>query len=218
MGSDPKLRSRPRRVLRELSSFAIPGLVAAGLYFALPADSRSQGERKAAREISEPAPLCGEWHRGAGQTTAVDLLEIKRAYSGMKARVAQALDRRGDVPAPDLGRAYDAGLPACRGDAMRTEVLPTVRGARFRGRTLTFLSASDLGRLALPPEVERTPGAEILIVKVRSLKDLPEIAQRLGRPVSLASAEFAKALGVRCANTWLKISEKGDAIELHEAR
>jgi hypothetical protein len=212
-------RLRPARLnLRELSRLVVPGLAAAGLLFALPGDGGSQGEPKGASTKSEPAPLCGEWHRGAGETTALDLGEIRRAHADLKSRVARSLDRAGGAPPLDLARPYDAGLPACREEAVRLESLSPAQGSRFRGRTLYFRSASDLARLSLPPEVGRIPEAEILIVQARSLKDLPEIAHRLGRPVSLASASFARALGVRCANTWLRISEKGDGIELHESR
>ena len=109
------------------------------------------------------------------------------------------------------------GLPACRGDATRTQGLPAALTSRFPGKLLYFVSASDLGRLRLPPEIEKNPGAEILVVRANHLSDLPEIARRLGRPVSLGTAEFAKALGVRCGNTWVKISEKGEGCELHES-
>jgi hypothetical protein len=218
MASDKHRSPRLRRALGELSSLALPGLIAAGLLFALPADTRSQGERPARKESSDPPPLCGEWHRGAGETTPLDLGEIKRAYAGLKTRLSQDLARESRPAMPDLDRPYEAGLPACREDQVRTEPLSQARGARFRGKSLFFLSTTDPGRLSLPPEVERTPGAEILLLGVKSLRDLPEIARRLGRPVSLASAEFARALGVRCANTWVRISEKGDTLELHEMR
>jgi hypothetical protein len=216
-GESKRVR-RPRLLLRRLSSLALPGLVAVGLSFALPGDTRPQGEPKGASKKSESPPLCGEWHPGAGETTRLDPGVIQRAYADLKSRVSRSLDRAGGAPGLDLARPYDAGLPACRGEAVRMEDLPPERGSRFCGRTLSFRSASDLGRLSLPPELERISAAEILIVQARSLKDLPEAARRLGRPVSLATASFARALGVRCAPTWLRISEKGDRIELHEGR
>lgn len=218
MGSDSNLPSRSRRMLQELAGMGLPALLAAGLFILLPADSRSQGDSPPGRRTLEAAPVCGEWHRGSGPTSPLDTGAISRAYLDLKKRVTQSLDREIAPSVPDLSRPYDAGLPACRGEATRIEALPVAPGSRFRGRTLYFVSASAPGRLELPPEIEQSRDAEILVVKAWSLKDLPEIARSLGRPVSLGTAEFAKALGVRCAGTWLKISEKGDAVELHESR
>ena len=83
---------------------------------------------------------------------------------------------------------------------------------------MVFIAAPDPARVELPPEVEKDPAAEILVVRLKHLADLSEIARRLGRPVSLGTAEFAKSLGVRCSSTWVKLSEKGDALELYESR
>lgn len=210
--------SRVRAVLQELAGIGLPGLLAAGLFFVLPRESRSQGDQVGVKERAETAPLCGEWHRGAGESRALDLGGVKRAYLAIKSRVTEALDRNASQAVAELDRPYDAGLPACRGDATRTEPLDPAKGARFKGKVLYFVRASDLDRLEFPAEIHENPHLEILIVRTRTLKDLPEIARRLGRPVSLASAEFPKALGVRCSNTWLKITEKGDGIELHETR
>jgi hypothetical protein len=76
----------------------------------------------------------------------------------------------------------------------------------------------DPSRITIPPEVERDPAVQVLLLRTRSLADLPEIAKRFGRPVSLAGADFAKALGVRCANSLVKCTEKGDELEIREAR
>jgi hypothetical protein len=217
MENDPEPPSGIRRLLREALGISLPALLAAGLFFALPAVSRSQGDRGQAPKKTEAVSLCDQWHRGSGATTPLDLDLIKRAYADLKTRVAKSLDRLNPAPTPGLDRSYDAGLPACRGAATRTEALPPAQASRFRGKLLYFVAAADLGRLPLPPEIEGSPSAEILLVQARRLTDLPEIARRLGRPVSLGTAEFAKALGVRCANTWLKISEKGEGSELHEA-
>jgi len=220
MENSLKLLSWGRHLLREVIGIGLPALLAGGLFAALPTDSRSQGERAETPKKTESAPLCDEWHRGSGATSPLDLDEVKRAYADLKTRVAKSLDGARAVAQPDLpdkNRSYDAGLPACRGEATRTQALPAALASRFPGKLLYFVSASDLGRLRLPPEIEGNPAAEILIVRASHLADLPEIARRLGRPVSLGTAEFAKALGVRCANTWLRISEKGEGCELHEA-
>lgn len=216
MRNEPKRCLGAERLLREVLGIGLPALLGAGLFFVLPADSRSQGDPADGAKKIEAAPLCDQWHRGSGPAAPLDLDVIKRAYGDLKTRVAKSLDRAVAAPAQGLDQAYDAGLPTCRGEATRTQVLPPAQASRFRGKLIFFVSVADPGRLHLPPEIEADQGAEILVVRTRHLSDLPEIARRLGRPVSLGTAEFAKALGVRCASTWLRISEKGEGSELHE--
>jgi hypothetical protein len=143
---------------------------------------------------------------------------VKRAYQALASSVGRSVDHLAIDLSKDLDRPYDSGLPACRAEGSRAQPLGRGQVARLRGRVLYFASAAAPDALALPPEIEKDPRAEILILRARALKDIPEIGRRLGRPVSLASAEFAKALGVRCLNTWLKISENGDGLDLHESR
>lgn len=207
-----------RRLAREAWGALLPAAIGLSLFLLLPRDTRSQAEAPGARAKGDPAALCGGWHRGTGETVPLDLARVKRAYLDLKNRLARTLEAPRPEVAIDLKKPYDVGLPACREDRVRTEPLSRDLGTRFRGRALYFAAVSAAGRLALPPEVERDPRIEILVLRAGSLGDLPGIATSLGRPVGLGTAEFAKALGVRCVNTWIKISEKGDALELHESR
>ena len=206
------------RLAREALGTILPAALAIGLFLIVPSDSRSQAESSQARSKPEDAVLCDTWHRGSGETVPLDLARVKRAYEGLKSRVSRTLETESPEAAVDLRKPYDVGLPACRGEATRTAKVPVERGARVRGRTFYFASVGDPARFVLPPEVERDPSVQVLILRTRSLGDLPEIARRFGRPISLAGAEFAKALEVRCANTWVKFSEKGDEIEIRESR
>jgi hypothetical protein len=215
---EPRALLLGRRLVREAWGALLPAAVGIGLLLLLPRDSRSQAEAPGARPKSEPAALCGAWHRGSGETVELDLARVKRAYQDLKNRLARTLDAQRPELVTLLKKPYDAGLPACREDRVRTEPLSSEKGARFRGRTLYFAAVPASGQLTLPPEIEMDPGAEILVLRAGSLGDLPKIANTLGRPVGLGTAEFAKALGVRCVNTWIKISEKGDVIDLHEVR
>ncbi len=219
MESNPGARlSNEKTLLREGIGLMLPALLAGLLFLLVPREGGSQGERSSPKAKVMEAKLCGEWHRGGGDTENIDLGAIKRAYSDLARTVAQSLDRKLPPASIDLDRPWSAGLPACRGEATRTEPIDAGKGGRFAKRTLYFVSAQDPSRVLLPPEVAKDPDAQILVVLARSFKDLPKIAENLGRPVSLGSAPFARALGVRCANTWLKISEKGDEVELHESR
>lgn len=207
-----------RALLREALSASLPALLAAALLIALPGESRSHGDERSGADSATDPKVCGEWHRGAGETSPLDLVAVKKAYGALRDRVAKSLDRAEKEAQPDPDRPYDAGLPACRGEGARTEAISREKGSRLKGRTFYFVSVADPGRLALPVEVAADPSAQVVVIRARALKDLPEIARAVGRPVSLGGADFAKAIGIRCANTWLRVSENGDAVELHEGR
>ena len=80
MENNLKPLSWARHLLREVAGIGLPALLAAGLFAALPADSRSQGDRAQAPKKPEAAPLCDQWHRGSGATSPLDLDAIQRAY------------------------------------------------------------------------------------------------------------------------------------------
>jgi hypothetical protein len=204
------------RILREALAAGLPGLLAASLFFALPGLSRSQGETR--REEPGSATLCGEWHRGGGETRELDRRAVERSYEALKKGVARALDRNRETGAPDLDRPFGGDLPSCRGDEERTVTLPEAARARLRGKRFFFLAVDDPSRVRLPAEVAQDRSTEILLVGIRRLREVPDVARVLGRPVSLVGAGFARALGVRCAPSLVTISEKGDAIHLHESR
>ncbi|HLY74175.1 MAG TPA: hypothetical protein VKU80_08660 [Planctomycetota bacterium] len=205
-------------LVREAAGTLLPAALAVTLFLVVPADSRSQAESAQNRGKPEDAALCETWHRGSGETVPLDLARVKAAYRDLKSRVTRAVDAQSAPPAVDLRKPYDAGLPACGGDDTRSASMPPEKGARVKGRTFYFAAVGDPAKFALPPDVERDPAVQVLILKTRSLGDLPEIAKRFGRPISLGSADFAKVMGVRCANSWVKFSEKGDEIQIRESR
>lgn len=205
-------------IVREAVGTLLPAVLAVGLFLLVPTDSRSQAESAQNRGKPEDATLCETWHRGSGETVPLDLARVKAAYRDLKSRVTRAVDAQNASPAVDLRKPYDSGLPACSGEDTRTASMPLEKGARVKGRVFYFAAVGDPARFALPPEVDRDPAVQVLILKTRSLGDLPEIAKRFGRPISLGSADFAKAMGVRCANSWVKFSEKGDEIQIRESR
>jgi len=211
-------RSIVHRLGREALGTLLPAVLAVGLFLIVPSVSRSQTESSPTRTKPEDAVLCDAWHRGSGETVPLDLARVKRAYEGLKARVTRALEVENPKPSVDLRQPYDTGLPACKGESTRTAKVTPEKGARMKGRVLYFVAVGDPARIAIPPEVERDPSVQVLVLRARSLGDLPEIAKRFGRPVNLAGPDFAKALGVRCANSWVKFSEKGDELEIRESR
>lgn len=218
----------PLRVPRGSAFHSLPwglGLLVMGVGLAsLPRESRSQAAPPRPAEAAAPAPaLCEAGHAGGdsrGASGSLDLPAIRRAYTALAAGLARKLgavrrEPAGSFAIPD--RPHDAGLPACRETAQRRERLPLDLGRRLRGRTLYFASLERLGDFELPPELGRDPGAMVFLTKARGLKDLRSLEGRLGRPVGLATGDFARALGVRCANTFLTVSENGDAGTFHES-
>ena len=212
------IRPHLSSVIREVAGVLLPAVVAVALFFMVAKEGGTQGERRAPDPKDAPAEPCGTWHRGGGETSPVDLASVRRAYKALAAQVTRSVDRLAIDVSNQFEQPFDSGLPACRGQSVRFASLPADRGARFRGRVLYFAFVPAPETFSLPPEIEADPRAEILVLQTRKLKDVVELSKRLKRPVSLASAELAKTLGVTCGNTWAKISEKGDGLELHEGR
>ena len=163
----------------------------------------------------DPPALCGGWHRGTGRTEPVDLGAVRKAYDDLRRRMAAGVERIGTEAAGILDRPHRSGLPACRTKSVRVESLNLPDRARLKGLTLAFIALRDAA-LRLPDEVRDDPRALVFILDCPSIRDLGEISKSLGKPVYLAEAPFARALGVRCSNTWLRISGKGDTVEIHE--
>jgi hypothetical protein len=200
----------------------LPGILAAlgilALLAFLSREVRPEGDPALPAGAPEPARLCGRRHPGGGESVRVDLGAVREALGDLEVRWGQALKTKAKEVAVELDAHADAGLPACRGESLRTLHLAEGTLSRLRGRVLLFTEVLDPERLELPREIAENPRAEILILRTRRLGDLPRIAERLGRPVSLGSAELARTLGIRCASTWIRVSEKGDELELHESR
>jgi hypothetical protein len=165
--------------------------------------------------MDDPPALCDGWHRGAGKTDPVDLGAVRKAYDDLRRRMTARMERIGADATNLLDRPHRSGLPACRGGAVRVESLNLPDAAHLKGLTLAFVSVRDAA-LRLPDQVRDDPQALVFILDCPSIRDLGEISKSLGRPVYLAEAPFARALGVRCSNTWVRISAKGDTVEIHE--
>ena len=184
----------------------------------VPRVCRSEGDPPVPQDPADPAPRCGRPHPAGGDRVPVDLGAVRKASRDLEDRLGKSLKVQAERAVTELPSSFDAGLPACRGGVDRMERLAEGKASRLRGRVLVFLDGKDPERVELPPEIAGNPRAEILLLRVTRLGDLPRISGRLGRPVGLGSPELAKALGVRCASTWLCVSEKGDELELHERR
>ncbi len=217
MTSDPRKPAEARStLLREAAGLVAPAALAVALLLVAPVGRPTEARAGFPSEEESGVPLCERWHRGEGETTPLDLLAVKAAYAKLKKKLEASLtglevDARGAFDRPIKSR-----LPSCTRIASRTEKVPKGIDARFRGRTLYFLAAPRPERVRLPEEIARNPEAEVFVLDGPNLRDVAGLAKTLTRPVRLATAEFARALGVRCANTRVFIPEKGDTLDLHE--
>lgn len=165
----------------------------------------------------EPLPdLCQGWHRGAGATETVDLAEIRKSYLGLKTKLDRGIARASENFEEFLERPHRTGLPACRGTSRREERLKDAAPPGLAGRVLYFASLDDAATFRAPREAIEAEGCVTLLLDARRVGEIGKLSERIRKPVYLASAELARALGVRCSGTLVRISEKGETIELHE--
>ena len=114
-----------------------------------------------------------------------------------------------------LDRPHDSGLPACRSNSERRVRFPHPVPLTLRGRKLAFVREGDL-LSRLPEAIRRDTRAGIFIVEAASLKSLEKLADRWGRPVSLADKAFAQAFSIRCVPAWIEIDAAGREGVIHE--
>jgi hypothetical protein len=98
----------------------------------------------------------------------------------------------------------------------RTARLEETVPVRYRKRTLYFVRAVQSGaRPAILPR-PLPQAAEVFVVEADRLAEVSALARTLGRRVTLATAEFARAVGVRCADSRVTFSEDGTSALVYE--
>ncbi len=188
---------------------ALLTLGAAGLPFVF------QRKEAVGQEAKTPK-ACARWHRGAGETAPIDLSAVRRAYANLASKLNASL-AKSRTELPDiLERPHRTSLPRCAGQGARTVKLKDGVGPRLSGLHLYFGLLGTPDRFILPRALAEDPQASIFLLGCERLADAGELSRRLKRPVHLAKDEFARALGVRCAGTRVKVSAKGEEVELHE--
>jgi hypothetical protein len=136
------------------------------------------GSALASLMLLQPAP-CD--HPARGETKAVDLDAVARAYRDVAKKLTFEVERAriGDA----LAQPFESGLPACRGRTRRVERVEEVP-AELVGTALHFgPRARD--------------GAMHVVTEAKALKDVAGAV--------LASTELASRLGVRCAPSTVRV-------------
>lgn len=146
----------------------------------------------------------------------VDLGALDREYRAMTGRLREEIrEAARSVEKAKLG-GYRSGLPSCSTSRER-EVVPARPLPRELSRAPLYFVRVDPGGgrpRILPAELPR--GAEVLALEADSLADAGSLSRALGWRVTLASAEFARALGVRCANAEVTVSADGRTLRIRE--
>jgi len=150
----------------------------------------------------------------------VDLAAVERLYRGVARETADALTGLARHVAPrEVTRiAHDTRLKSCFGARERVVTLAERVPEKFRNLDLWFVTVPRGGTRprALPDTLPA--GAEILVLRADSLEDVARLARSLDRRVSFATAEFARAVGVECADAHVTFTSDGRAAVVREVR
>jgi hypothetical protein len=207
------LETRPEKASSREHSLGL-SLIIVGLS-AIFAIAQGLGAPQESEGHSKLAPLCGGWHRGAGETHEVDLEKLSRDYRALRDRLGNNLWKAVEAKPVIFPNGFDSGLPACRTSGVRLHRNSISIPAELRGKRLWFFDARTSGSVRLPREIEDDPRALLFLLGLKKLEDLGEIGKSLKRDVSISPREFAEALGVRCAPTFVVIGKDGE-LEIHE--
>jgi hypothetical protein len=160
--------------------------------------------------------LCDREHPSRGESRALDLEALGRGYAELRSRLSFSLQAAPFDPEKALGKPFDLGIPACRGRAERRVSLKGSVPEAYRFSNLYFMRLGSRGSASLPEWVEKSPATEILLVSAPNMRGMAELSRALGRRVTPATPKLLEVLGIRCANTRVAFTEKGDEAILAE--
>jgi len=140
---------------------------------------------------------------------AVDLRKIEIAYERTKAETQKKVSAL-VVRAREMKEdGHRTGLPSCRTRSERQVTLVEQVPERFRSLTLYFVRLpKGGGRPRILPE-SLPASAEVFVLETSSLDDVATLSRILGKRVSLATKDFAAALGVRCGDAQVTFTSDG---------
>ncbi len=178
---------------------------------------RAQGQ-----EASGPGKIETCRHRdldGRG-AARVDLAALDRRYRSVAADVGKAFrsfDTAASLPKMKA-REHRSGIPVARSASERRVKLAEPVPAQFRKLTLYFVTALPDGKRprSLPKELPERVACEIFVLDADRLEDVGALARTLQRRVSLASGDFARALGVAARDAVVRFSDDGKTAIVRE--
>jgi hypothetical protein len=200
----------------EACGFALPGLAALLLLVAVGSVARSAAESNPTSPAEEPARRCGAVHDSRGESSPLDLEALARGYAALKSKLTFSLRESKFDPEKAIDQAFDLGVPACRGRSERRVPLKEPVPSNYRTSRLYFTRLGSRAPTSLPEAVLQNPETEVLLVSAESLRSVAGMSRELGKRVTLASPKLLEVLGIRCANTMVTFTEKGDEAILAE--
>ena len=187
--------------------YAIPAALAATLAVSI---SQAQEGKETRIDVSRRASADGT---GA---SSVDLGRIQAGYDRtrelLRKKAASMVVRTRELKA----EGHHAGLPSCRARGEHETRLQETVPPRFRPLTLYFIRIPKGGaRPGILPET-LPQEAEVFVLETESLSDVAELSRALRRRVSLATREFALALGLGCVDSRVSFSPDGTTSTVRE--
>jgi len=204
------------RLFQEATGFVTPALVAVLILLGVGSVARFSAMAEQGVEPQGPAPACAAEHESRGESHLVDLGALERGYAALKGRLTLSLQGARLDPAKMLEKPYDLGVVACRGRGERRVALKEALPAAYRSSKLYFLRPGGRVSASLPERIEKGPDAEIFLVSAANMRAVADLSRTLGRRVTLAPPKLLEVLGIRCANTLVTFTEKGDEAILAE--
>ena len=188
----------PSRRWLILAVLAVAGTVLAATGYSLAQDGNATG-------------VCRHARADGGASVAFDPDAVAKVYSRFKSDMGRKIEVSIAKATRILDEPIDVGLPSCRFSSVKSQRLPFVIPAEFRGKQFLFVSAdncAEAGRLAALHK-----DAVVFVTKARRIGELADVASR---PVAVATPDLAKALGISCVPALVSIIPEGDRFELRE--
>ncbi len=175
-----------------------------------------------AQERSNPVRVTHVTDCDGKRSERVDLAALERQNSAVADRLKRDFKDLGNQkPAAEdgvRGRGHHAGLAACFSRGRRTLELSNRAPEPLRGRTLYFVTVPKGGGRPAILDRELPETAEILVLEAHAIADVAALAKSTGRPVTLVTAEVARALGVECRDAKVTIQSDGKTALIEEGK
>ncbi len=193
---------------RTPAKYALAGLAGVALAVWLSAE---------AQEGKSRIEVCRHRHVDGRASDPVDLTAVARLYRSTAAEVENAVKSGISGIAQTRLGGHHSGLRSCSASRERIVHLRAPVPPQLRKATLYFLRAprGGLRPPVLPASLPQ--GAEVFVLDADSMKDAIALSKALGRRVTLATREFAQALGVECAPSRVTFDEGGRSSIVLEA-
>ncbi len=199
---------------RLMASYGIPGAAGAFLVFAW--------SGAPAQERTSPVRVTHVTDCDGKRSERVDLAALERQNSVVADRLKREFKDLGKLkPAAEdgpRGRGHHAGLVACFSRGRRTIELSNRAPEPLRGRTLYFVTVPKGGGKPAILDRELPETAEVLVLEANAIAEVAALAKSTGRPVTLVTADVARALGVECRDAQVTVGDDGKTALIEEGK